>query len=292
VAQRAAALNARPGSLSRAAAPSIFAATMDLADHACDLHRRVRTRSPLVHCITNPVAMDTAANAMLAVGASPVMAHAREEVAEIVALADALTINIGTLAPERIDGMVEAARAALTSGKPWVFDPVGVGATSLRRATAQSLLALKPTVVRGNASEIMTLAGIAGVAARGVDSARDSVEAEAPARTLAASLGAVVVVTGALDIVTDGERALRIANGHPLMPRVTALGCALTAITGAFLAVGDDALSDAAVATALFGLAGEIAARDARGPGSLRVGLMDALHNLDAATIRAGLRVS
>lgn len=265
---------------------------MDLIDHACLLRDRVRERAPLVHCITNFVAMDTAANAVLAIGGSPAMMHAREEVAEFAAIADALTINIGTLSPDWVDSMKVAVAAATKAGKPWVFDPVGVGATRLRRASATTLLRLKPTVVRGNASEIMVLAGLAGADQKGVDSTRDASEAEAPARRLASALGCVVVVTGVVDIATDGQRLLRIANGHPLMPRVTALGCALTAITGAFLAVGDDTLHSAAVATALFGLAGEIAARDARGPGSLRVGLMDALHYLDAAAIRAGLRLS
>lgn len=265
---------------------------MDLTEHACLLRERVRERAPLVHCITNFVAMDTAANAVLAIGGSPAMMHAREEVAEFAAIADALTINIGTLSPDWVISMKIAVEAATKAGKPWVFDPVGVGATKLRRQAAAELLALKPTVVRGNASEIMVLAGLAGADQKGVDSTRDASEAEAPARQLAKALGCVVVVTGVLDIATDGTRMLRIANGHPLMPRVTALGCALTAITGAFLAVGDEPLLSAAVATALFGLAGEIAAQEARGPGSLRVGLMDALHNLDGAAIRTGLDLS
>lgn len=265
---------------------------MDLTEHACLLRERVRERAPLVHCITNFVAMDTAANAVLAIGGSPAMMHAREEVAEFAAIADALTINIGTLSPDWVISMKIAVEAATRAGKPWVFDPVGVGATKLRRQSATELLALKPTVVRGNASEIMVLAGLTGADQKGVDSTRDASEAEASARQLAKALGCVVVVTGVLDIATDGTRMLRIANGHPLMPRVTALGCALTAITGAFLAVGDEPLLSAAVATALFGLAGEIAAQEARGPGSLRVGLMDALHNLDGAVIRTGLDLS
>jgi hydroxyethylthiazole kinase len=265
---------------------------MDLIDHACLLRDRVRERAPLVHCITNFVAMDTAANAVLAIGGSPAMMHAREEVAEFAAIASALTINIGTLTPDWVGSMKVAVEAATKAGKPWVFDPVGVGATSLRRRSAAELLALKPTVVRGNASEIMVLAGLASTDQKGVDSTRDASEAETPARQLAKAARCVVVVTGVVDIATDGERILRVANGHPLMPRVTALGCALTAITGAFLAVGDDSLHSAAVATAVFGLAGEIAAREARGPGSLRVGLMDALHNIDSAAIRTGLRLS
>ncbi|MBX3502414.1 MAG: hydroxyethylthiazole kinase [Alphaproteobacteria bacterium] len=265
---------------------------MNLIDHACLLRQRVRGRSPLVHCMTNFVAMDTAANAVLAIGASPAMMHAREEVAEFAAIADALTVNIGTLSPDWVRSMEVAIDAASRAGKPWVFDPVGVGATTLRRRAAATLLRLKPTVVRGNASEIMVLAGLAGTGQKGVDSTRDVAEAEAPARQLAKAAGCVVVVTGVVDIATDGERVLRTTNGHPLMPRVTALGCALTAIIGAFLAVGDDPLHSAAVATALFGLAGEIAGQEALGPGSLRVGLMDALHNLDSTAIRTGLDLS
>ena len=265
---------------------------MTIQDEACRLLARVRAQGPLVHCITNFVAMDAAANSVLAVGASPAMVHAREEVAEFAAIASALTVNIGTLTPEWVESMKTAARAATAAGKPWVFDPVGVGATSLRKKSAGELLALKPTVVRGNASEIMVLAGMTDAGQKGVDSTQTSAAAEEPAKQLARSTGGTVVVTGAVDIATDGSKVFHIANGHPLMTRVTALGCSLTAITGAFLAVEKDALLAATVATALFGLAGELAARSAKGPGSLRVGLMDALHTLDDTAIRGGLKVS
>jgi hydroxyethylthiazole kinase len=265
---------------------------MPFQNEACRLLALVRSQGPLVHCITNFVAMDAVANAVLAIGASPAMVHARDEVGEFAAIASALTVNIGTLTPEWVESMKAAARAAIGAGKPWVFDPVGVGATTLRRKSAAELLALKPTVVRGNASEIMVLAGLTDAGQKGVDSTQSSDAAEEPARRLARVTGGTVVVTGAVDIATDGSRIQRIANGHPLMPRVTALGCALTGVTGAFLAVEKDSLLAATVATALFGLAGEIAARTANGPGSLRVALMDALHNLDDAAIRSGLKVS
>ena len=265
---------------------------MTFDDHACRLLGLVREQGPLVHCITNFVAMDAAANAVLAIGASPAMVHDAEEVAEFTAIASALTVNIGTLTPAWVESMKIAARTAVANGKPWVFDPAGVGATTLRRKASAELLALKPTVVRGNASEIMVLAGIADAGQKGVDSTQSSEAAEEPAKRLAKSTGGAVVVTGAVDIATDGNRVFRIANGHPLMPRVTALGCSLTAITGAFAAVETDATLAAAVATALFGLAGEIAARTAKGPGSLRVGLMDALHNMNESAIRGALRVS
>jgi hydroxyethylthiazole kinase len=155
---------------------------------------------------------------------------------------------------------------------------------------AAELLDLRPTIVRGNASEIIALAGLAEARQKGVDSTQSTAEAETSALSLARTLRGTVVVTGATDLVTDGERMVRITNGHPLMTRVTALGCALTAVTGAFAAVESDAVAAATAATALFGLAGEIAAQTARGPGSLRVSLMDALHGLDEATVRSGIR--
>jgi hydroxyethylthiazole kinase len=263
---------------------------MNLADHSWDLLCRVRVRAPLVQNITNFVAMDAAANAVLAVGASPAMVHAVEEVTEFAAVADALTVNIGTLSAGWVESMRTAVRAAGRLGKPWVFDPVGVGATTFRRKIAADLLALHPSIVRGNASEIIALAGLAEARGRGVDSTQSTAEAEASATALARAIGGTVVVTGAVDLVTDGARAVRIANGHPLMTRVTALGCALTAVTGAFAAVEKDTLVAAAAATAIFGLAGELAARGARGPGSLRVALMDALHAMDEATLRSGIR--
>jgi hydroxyethylthiazole kinase len=264
---------------------------MNLADDCATLLSRVRQRAPLVHTITNFVAMDTAANAVLAIGASPAMVHAVEEVAEFVAIADALSINIGTLTSAWVASMRLAADTAARLGKPWVLDPVGVGATTFRRKIAADLLARRPSIVRGNASEIIALAGLAQARPKGVDSTQTTDEAEASALALARASGAIVVVTGAVDLVTDGARTIRVANGHPLMTRVTALGCALTAVTGAFAAVESDALRAAAAATATFGLAGEVAARDARGPGSLRVALMDALHALDAATVRSGVRI-
>lgn len=265
---------------------------MNLADVSWDLLSRVRQRAPLVQNITNFVAMDAAANAVLAVGASPAMVHAVEEVSEFVAVADALTINIGTLSAAWVQSMQVAADAAGAQGKPWVLDPVGVGATTFRREVAADLLERRPAIVRGNASEIIALAGIAQARQKGVDSTQSTAEAEASALSLARALDGTVVVTGAVDLVCDGKRSLRIANGHPLMTRVTALGCALTAVVGAFAAVEKDMLKAAAAATAIFGLAGEIAAQGARGPGSLRVALMDTLHALDERTVRAGVRLA
>lgn len=240
---------------------------------------RLRAAAPLVHCITNYVAMDVAANALLAVGASPAMVHAREEAEEFVGIAAALTVNIGTLSPAWVESMERAADRAVALGTPWVLDPVGAGATRYRTDVARGLAGRRPTVVRGNASEILTLAGEVG-GTRGVDSTRGADEARPAAEALARALGCVVAVTGATDYATDGRRTLAVLHGHPLMTRVTALGCALTGVTGAFLAVEPDPLAAAAYALALFGLAGERAAEGAAGPGTLRTALMDALHSL------------
>ena len=247
---------------------------------------RVRERAPLVHCITNYVAMDVAANALLAVGASPAMVHAAEEVEEFVGISSALTVNIGTLSPAWVESMARAADRASAAGTPWVLDPVGAGATRYRTGVARDLARRRPSVVRGNASEILTLAGEVG-GTKGVDSTRGADEARPAAEGLARALGCVVAVTGAVDYATDGRRTLAVRHGHPLMTRVTALGCALTGVTGALLAVEPDPLLAAAYALALFGLAGEAAAEGAAGPGTLRVRLMDALHTLETLRDRA-----
>ncbi|HEU0016557.1 MAG TPA: hydroxyethylthiazole kinase [Longimicrobium sp.] len=237
---------------------------------------RVRQQAPLVHCITNYVAMDVTANALLALGAAPAMVHAREEVEDFVGIASALMINIGTLSPAWVEAMELAARRAVALGKPWVLDPVGAGATPYRTRVAGELARLRPAVIRGNASEILALAGQAG-GTRGVDSTRTPDEARDAARAMARELGCVVATTGAVDHVTDGEREMEVAHGHPLMTRVTALGCALTAVTAAFVAAGDDALHSSAHALTVFGLAGERAAAGSPGPGTFRVRMLDAL---------------
>ena len=252
---------------------------------------RLRAAAPLVHCITNYVAMQIAANAVLAAGASPAMLHAPEEAGEFAPLAGALTVNIGTLSQHWLEGMTRAAQAATADGRPWVLDPVAVGATAFRRAAGERLLALNPTVIRGNASEILALAG-AGGASKGADSG-DPVDAAAEAaRALTARSGAVVAVTGATDLITDGTRTARIANGHPLMPTVTALGCALTAVLGGFLASNDNPFEATTSALAYYGLAGQIAAESAAGPGSFAVAFLDALAAIDAAALDRGARVS
>lgn len=250
----------------------------------------VRRTAPLVHSITNYVAMDVTANALLAVGASPAMVHAEEEAEEFTGVASALVINIGTLSPEWVRSMRRAADRAVELGKPWVLDPVGAGATAYRTRTARDLSERRPTVIRGNASEILAVAGEAA-ATRGVDSVHASDSALDAARALADEAECVVAVTGAVDYVTDGSRVLAVENGHPLMTRVTALGCTATALTGAFLAVERDPCLASAQALGVLGLCGEIAAGGAEGPGSLRWRLLDALHRLSEHDL-SGLRIS
>jgi hydroxyethylthiazole kinase len=254
---------------------------------AADILERVRARAPLVQCITNFVAMDLAANLLLAIGASPAMVHAEEEASEFAAIASALTINIGTISPLWVRGMQSAATTAGQIGLPWVLDPVGCGATRWRTGVARDLAARRPPLIRGNASEIIALAADRAAATRGVD-ASDPVEAaQEAARTLARTHGGVVAVTGAADFITDGCRDIGVHGGDALMTRVTAMGCALTAVCGAFLAVEPDPLTASAAALAVFKLAGGRAAQGAAGPGSLRWRMADELFRLDPAEVSA-----
>ena len=254
---------------------------------------RIRERRPLVHQITNYVVMNETANATLALGALPVMAHAIEEVEEMVALAGALVLNIGTLSPHWIESMVLAGRAANERGVPIVLDPVGAGATRYRTDTARGLLAeLDIAVLRGNAGEIATLVGIEAEV-RGVESIAAGGEAAQLARAAGDTLGLVASVTGAVDHVSDGGQVVAIANGHELLAGVSGTGCMSTAITGAFLAASPEEPLDAAVgALVAFGVAGEDAAVSARGPGTFHAGLYDALAGLDPDTLDERARVS
>jgi hydroxyethylthiazole kinase len=255
--------------------------------------RRLRERKPLIHQITNYVVMNETANVTLALGALPVMAHAREEVEEMVGLAGALVINIGTLSPHWVDAMLVAGKAANAGNVPVVLDPVGAGATRYRTETARRLLGeVKVTVLRGNQGEIATLVGVAAEV-RGVESIGAGGDPADLARAAARNLGLVASVTGVVDHVSDGERVLAIANGHELLAAVTGTGCMSSAITGAFLAAKpQDPLAAAAEALAAFGVAGEDAARDAKGPGSFHVGLYDALAALDPETLDGRARIS
>ncbi|MEI8233975.1 MAG: hydroxyethylthiazole kinase [Verrucomicrobiota bacterium] len=240
----------------------------------------LRERAPLVHNITNFVVMNVTANALLAIGASPIMAHAAEELEELLGFASALVLNIGTLDAAWIASMEQAALLAGKKGVPIVLDPVGAGASRLRTATALALLQKgRPAIVRANPSEILALAGAAGVT-KGVDSTHTSGEAEAAARTLAQSAGCTVAVSGAIDFVTDGKDAWRLSGGSPLMPRITGMGCTASALVGAFAGVCATPLQAAVAGMAVMKVAAEIAAESAEGPGTQQLYFLDALHQL------------
>jgi hydroxyethylthiazole kinase len=244
--------------------------------------RVLHERKPLVHQITNYVVMNETANATLSLGALPVMAHAREEVEEMVGLAGALVINIGTLSPHWVEAMLAAGKGANSRGTPVVLDPVGAGATSYRTETAKRILdEVDVTVLRGNAGEVATLVGVEAEV-RGVESIGVGVEPAELAREAARTLRVIASVTGPVDHVSDGESVLAVANGHELLGAVSGTGCMSSAITGCFLAgKPDEPLAAAAEALAAFGVAGEDAAIGAKGPGSFHVNLYDALAALD-----------
>lgn len=248
---------------------------------------RLRADAPLVQCITNSVVVNVTANVLLAAGAAPVMADVPGEAGECARWASALLINLGTPKREQREAMSEAVAAAREAGTPWVLDPVGVGALSMRTAFAAELLAHEPAVIRGNASEILALAG-AGAGGRGVDSS-DDVEATAEvARELAHRTRAVIAVSGPVDLITDGERVLRVAGGDALLTRVTGAGCALGALVGAAVAAADgDALAGAVAAHTLYAEAAERAAAIAPAPGGFAVALLDALATVQPAALTA-----
>jgi len=253
--------------------------------------QRIRAEAPLVHNITNYVVMNLTANALLALGASPVMAHAEEEVEEMAGIARALVLNIGTLSPPWIDAMVKAGRFARNSGTPIVLDPVGAGATRFRTDAVQRLLQeAPPTIIRGNASEIRALSS-AGQGTKGVDSVHTPDQAIEAARALASRQHCVVTVSGATDIIVSEAAVVRVANGHAMMPRVTGLGCTATALTGAFAAVNPSALDAAAHAMAVMGIAGEMAAEQCQGPGTFEPRFLDALFLVQESDIRQRLKM-
>ncbi|MFF7679993.1 hydroxyethylthiazole kinase [Actinacidiphila glaucinigra] len=249
------------------------------ADHTAFAARalgRVRAHSPLVQCLTNSVVTGFTANVLLALGASPAMVDIPGEAGPFAEVASGVLVNLGTPHAEQRSAMAEAARAAGSAGTAWVLDPVAVGALPVRTALARELLELRPTVVRGNASEIIALAG-AGGGGRGVDSSDGVEAAEEAARRLADATGGVVAVSGPVDLVTDGTRTARIANGDPLLTRVTGGGCALGAVMAAYAAVDEDPFASTVAAVTAYTVAAELAAKQASGPGSFAVAFLDAL---------------
>src|ERR1035437_10141339 len=266
-------------------------AELDLAELTARSLDDIRERTPLIHNITNFVVMNDTANVLLAFGASPVMAHAIEEVREMVAYAGGLVLNIGTLEDRWIEAMLVAGEEANARGIPVVLDPVGAGATTYRTTTTERIRSgVRVAVVRGNAAELAVIAGMEA-RIRGVDSVASGDPASA-ARLAALRFGGAAVVSGAVDYVSDGSRVAEVRNGHPLMGRINGSGCMATAAVGAFLAVAPAPFLAATEAMIAFGIAGEIAAERSGGPGTFRAQLMYAAAALDEATILARTRAS
>jgi hydroxyethylthiazole kinase len=251
----------------------------------------IKKSSPLIHNITNYVVMESTANGLLAIGAAPVMAHAVDEVEDMIAIAHSLVLNIGTLSSSWVQAMVLSLKAANSKGIPVVLDPVGVGATHYRTKTVHSFLAQgEVTAIRGNASEIASLMD-GHFSTKGVDSLLSSMDCRDQARALASMNQCVVWMSGATDVITDDKRCILVHNGHSLMSKVTGMGCMATALTGAFLAINQDALLGCAHAAISMGVAGEIAAINCKGPGSFKLEFMDALYHLSLDQIEERIRV-
>lgn len=268
--------------------------TTDLADSAATLLGVLREAPPLTHCITNAVVTGFTANVLLALGAAPAMVDIVDEAGMFAGVASGMLINLGTPTPEQRAASLEAVAGAGESGTPWVLDPVAIGVLPVRTALAHQLVQQRPTAIRGNASEILALAGLSS-GGRGVDTTDSTDSAADAASALARTTGGVVAVSGPIDLVTDGQRVLRLANGHELLTRVTGGGCALGAVMAAFLgaarASGHDALTAVASASLVYTIAAERAAAASAGPGSFAVALLDALAAVGADDIRAGARV-
>jgi len=274
--------------------PSTGGHPSEIAAAAAQLLGSLRAAPPLTHCITNAVVTGFTANVLLALGAAPAMVDIVDEAGVFAGAASGLLINLGTPVPEQRAASLEAAAGACAAGTPWVLDPVAIGALPVRTRLAGELVALRPTAIRGNASEILALAGF-GAGGRGVD-ATDTPDAAADAaRALAGRWGSTVAVSGEVDLITDGRRVVRIANGDPLLTRVTGGGCALGAVMAAFLGAARDSAFDVltavAAATLVYTVAAEHAATRAQGPGSFAVELLDALDAIGPDDILAAARV-
>lgn len=268
------------------------------ADEAGDLIARsarlldsLRERAPLVQNITNTVVTNFTANVLLAIGASPAMVDIPREAEAFARVASGVLINLGTPHEESRKAMASTALAARDAATPWVLDPVAVGSLPVRTPLARELVELRPTIVRGNASEILSLAGL-GEGGRGVESTDSSESAMDAARSLARTHGSVVAVSGETDVITDGQRVVRLQNGHPLLTKLTGAGCALGAVMAAFASLDDDAMAAAVAASAVYTVAAELAAEKSSGPGSFATAFLDELASVDADTIRARMAVA
>lgn len=254
--------------------------------------KKLHEKSPLVHNITNYVVMNNTANALLSIGASPVMAHATNEVEDMVGIASSLVINMGTLSDKWVEAMILAGKKATKKAIPVIFDPVGVGATAYRTKVAQQIIEeCKPTVIRGNASEIMALCN-SNLKTKGVDSTVSSNAALNSAKLLAKSINAIVVVSGETDYITDGKRVTTINNGNTIMAKVTGMGCTATAITGAFAGAEEDLFVATVSAMAIMGIAGEITSEISQGPGSMQMNFIDQLYKISNADIEQRLKMN
>jgi len=249
------------------------------------IRQAVRNKTPLVYSITNTVVTNFTANVLLAAGAAPIMSEGQQEAEELVKIVDVIVLNIGTLHTRQVDYFLAAGHAANRQGKPVVFDPVGVGATSYRNQVASQIIQeVKPTLIRGNYGEIGFLGGITG-GSKGVDSLSNQLDIQG-IKGLATRSGSLIVATGAVDYVTDGKGLLTNCTGHIYLQAVTGTGCALTALTGAFIAVAPERMLGVLAALAFYGAAAEKAAVGSRGPGSFAVAFLDALYNLDETEFR------
>ncbi|KAK7290437.1 hypothetical protein RIF29_04866 [Crotalaria pallida] len=268
---------------------------------AWHLLSKLRTQSPLIQCITNFVSMDLMANTLLSAGASPAMLHSLQELPDFTPHAHSLCINIGTLTAAWLPAMKAAAELCSRLGKPWVLDPVAVSASGFRMKACLELMELGPTVIRGNGSEIIALSTAVASSSssssaqptKGVDSVHESTDAVEAAKLLAQKTGSIVAVSGATDIVTDGNQVVGAHNGVALMQKITATGCSVTALVAAFVAVDKSHALEATVsALAVFGVAGELGMKMAKGPASLRMHLIDALHGLDEAALQSYVNIT
>jgi hydroxyethylthiazole kinase len=252
---------------------------------------QIRTASPLVHNITNYVVMNSTANALLSLGASPIMAHAIEEVEDITFISSALVINMGTLSKQWVDSMLLAIKKAKETNTPFVFDPVGAGASAYRTETALKIIETStPTIIRANASEIMALAQLSR-STKGVDSTMKTQDALEGAVLLSKKLDNTVVVSGAVDYIVTGDSVSTIYNGNSLMSKVTGMGCSATAIIGACIAVEKDSHKAAVAAMAIMGIAGDMAREVSKGPGSFQINFLDSLHQISVEDLKEKIKL-
>ncbi|MHB1413170.1 MAG: hydroxyethylthiazole kinase [Thermoleophilia bacterium] len=266
---------------------------MEIEASAIELLARVRQKAPLIHNITNFVVMNSSANILLAIGASPVMAHCQAEVEEMTSMSSALVLNIGTIQEDWLDSMICAAKTANSVGIPVILDPVGAGATRLRTDAINEIMGnASISVLRGNCSEVLSL-GSSAIKTKGVDTSLSlSDQTVEAARQMAVDKKCVIAISGEEDCITDGHQVFRVRNGQPLMTRVTGSGCGLTAVTAAFCAVAENSLALAtAAAFGYYGLCGDLAVKTSDKPGSFHVAFIDQLYSTGDEEIRELLKI-